>query len=403
MLRAEIPLTLNDSVHEVTDRNPELLAAQETLKAAEANFGAAASDYFPQLSGTMGTARGGSSGGVGSTPATTVNSAGLDLRQNLFDGFKTISAREEAAANVDAVRADLAVLKSRLSQELVSAFADLHYAQESRRLARAILERRKANLDLVQLRYEGGREHKGSYLRIKAAHRSAGFDVDRAERSVLAARSVLVRVLGRDFNDELVAAEPVSVAPTPQSPDLVQITDETPEMRRAAAARIGSAARERSARGDFLPSLDASLSQRWSEDRWWPGDKSWTGGVSLSLPIFTGGSTHYNWKSAQAERRRREALFRDTRSSVYVSLRSALNNFQNAVQAVEVQAEFLEAAKVRATIARSQYTSGLLKFEDWDLIENDLIDNEKQWLSDQRDAVRAQTAWDRARGKGVIP
>ena len=58
---------------------------------------------------------------------------------------------------------------------------------------------------------------------------------------------------------------------------------------------------------------------------------------------------------------------------------------------------------MRATIARSQYTSGLLKFEDWDLIENDLIDNEKQWLTDQRDAVRAQTGWDRARGQGVIP
>ena len=63
----------------------------------------------------------------------------------------------------------------------------------------------------------------------------------------------------------------------------------------------------------------------------------------------------------------------------------------------------MKAAQVRAEIARSQYTSGLLAFEDWDLIENDLIENEKQALLARRTAARAAAAWDRALGKGVLP
>ena len=39
-----------------------------------------------------------------------------------------------------------------------------------------------------------------------------------------------------------------------------------------------------------------------------------------------------------------------------------------------------------ATIARGKYTTGLMTFEDWDLIENDLIAREKAALTTRRDA-----------------
>ena len=67
------------------------------------------------------------------------------------------------------------------------------------------------------------------------------------------------------------------------------------------------------------------------------------------------------------------------------------------------QNEFLKAAEVRSEIARAQYQNGLLSFEDWDLIENDLIDKQKAMLTSQRDAVVARAAWEKMLGTGVIP
>jgi outer membrane protein TolC len=57
----------------------------------------------------------------------------------------------------------------------------------------------------------------------------------------------------------------------------------------------------------------------------------------------------------------------------------------------------------RADIARTKYNNGLMTFENWDIIENDLIQRQKSFLQGQRDRVVAEAAWEQAQGKGVIP
>lgn len=84
-------------------------------------------------------------------------------------------------------------------------------------------------------------------------------------------------------------------------------------------------------------------------------------------------------------------------------MEQTLAALQDGVERAEVQKGFLNAAEVRAEIVRSQYTSGLLSFEDWDIIENDLITTQKQMISSQRDMVIAEADWERAQGRGTIP
>ena len=76
--------------------------------------------------------------------------------------------------------------------------------------------------------------------------------------------------------------------------------------------------------------------------------------------------------------------------------------FHNRFVSHDELTEFLAAADLRAEIARTQYTTGLLSFEDWDLIENDLIDNQKAMLASLRDAVLAEAAWEQTLGKGAL-
>ena len=77
--------------------------------------------------------------------------------------------------------------------------------------------------------------------------------------------------------------------------------------------------------------------------------------------------------------------------------------FQDAAGKVGVQQEFLHAAQVREEIASSQYATGLLSFQDWDLIEDDLIANQKAMLASQRDALIGEATWERAQGRSALP
>ncbi|MBK8575365.1 MAG: TolC family protein [Elusimicrobia bacterium] len=400
--RGEVLLTMDEAAREMAQRNPELAAARETLNAALARQQAATANYFPQLSASARYDRLGGERFLLS-PGTDAYGFGVDARQNLFEGLKTQAGVAFQRARVDAAQANFNRVAARISSDLKSAYSDLLFAQENRDLARKILARRKDNLDLVELRFEGGREHKGSYLRIKAAHREAEFGLAQAERDISVAQTRLARVLARDLNDVLIATGTFQTAIPLPAPNFTSLTHTTPDVQIAEADRRANDSSLTVARGDYWPRLDATLSHSWTDEQWVPGTRSWRGGVALSLPLFTGGSTYQNVRSAQAEVKRAEAVAAQVFSQTFLALRSAWTDLQNARGNVDVQKEFMEAANTRALISRGQYTSGLLSFDDWDLIENDLIQSHKQFLAAQRISVRAEAAWENAQGKGWIP
>jgi len=401
-LAAADMLTLEAAAREALARNPQLIAARENLTAAEARLSAARGDFAPDLSASASLDKSGNDGPFGEADPWD-NTAALTLRQNLFDGLKTLAGVDSARARRDAAHARLAGATAQILEDLRVGHTDLLYAQENERLARTIADRRRDNRDLVGLRFDGGREHKGSYLRIQAAHTQARYDVDRAARDVFLARGALSRVLGRAWDAPLVATGTfVRPVPSPAPPSMEMVL-ETPAARGAEADRRAARAATANARGGLFPSLDASLSQQWAgEDGRFP-DAGWRGGVSLSWALFAGGSRRADERAARADERAAEAALVNARHGAHETLRTTWVDHQNAHQALDVRAEFLKAAQVRAEIARSQYTSGLLAFEDWDLIENDLIENEKQALLARRTAARAAAAWDRAQGKGALP
>ena len=62
-----------------------------------------------------------------------------------------------------------------------------------------------------------------------------------------------------------------------------------------------------------------------------------------------------------------------------------------------------QLSKVRADISRSKYNNGLTTFDDWDLIENDLINRQKDYNLKIRDRLTSEAFWEQTQGTGVIP
>ena len=92
-----------------------------------------------------------------------------------------------------------------------------------------------------------------------------------------------------------------------------------------------------------------------------------------------------------------------TQTKLRTQMESALLLLIDARERVEVQRTLLKAVTVRSEIARQQFNSGLLRFENWDLIENDGIAKQKQMLDVLRDAMLADTDLRQALGSGDLP
>ena len=387
------------SVAEASTNNAELTSARSNQRAAEARVQAARSGYFPRVSASADYR---DVSGPAVVPGS-VYVAGATATQNLFAGFQDVARVEQASANAQVAQIDLVLVRARLSRDLKFAYASLRYVQEAVTLTEAIARRTGENLRLVQLRFEGGRENKGSLLLTQATLKQSQFDNLQARQAIPSVQAQLARALGRATPEGLRAIDDVPVSPPPVNPNFIALAAAVPEYRRAEAQESAARADVRINRSGFYPTLDLYGTYGREGSDWFPDDSRRTVGATLAIPIFNGGRDYYGVEAASAALSAASFTRGDAERSALVRLRQAYAAYVEAIERVQVDEAFLEAATTRADIARSKYASGLMSFEDWDRIENDLIQRQKNLLLSRRDRVTAEANWEQTQGVGVLP
>ncbi len=394
-------------MREASLANPDVRGAEEGVVRERNLVKGSFSDFFPQFSVDSSYNAGNvssPSGALGVDISTRQEfEVGAAVRQNIFSGLKTRANYRKIKSLLEEAKSDLLGSIAQVSFELKSAFSRMLFAQERLTLAKEIFERRQENVQLVELRYEGGIENKGSFLRSQAQYEQAKFDVAQASRDVEAQETNLARVLGRPnpANQEIRVRGDFQTSMPEKNPDFQLKVLQNPNYQTSDAQLEGSKADITFVRGDLFPALDAAASVSRSEIFDQSSSNRWATGVVLSYPLLLGGRDIYEVKGAKADKRRAEENLRSVEYRVATDLKQAYADFKDAVENVRVQEEFLKAARLRSEISRKEYSNGLTNFFDWDAIENDLIQSETTALQSRRDALIAEAEWERVQGKGA--
>jgi outer membrane protein TolC len=396
-------LSWQGSIEETAKNNAELRAATNNLRATEYSANAAFSNFLPQISASLGYSYGDIDSNTISTAANNNYSAGLSASQSLFNGWQDKARLDQANAAVEIAKTDLEIIKAKISFILKSAYAGLRFAQESVKLQNEIIQRREENYRLVELRFESGRENKGSVLLSKAYLNQAHYDALQAQDNIRIAQTQLTKILGRDQVGDYTVADPVPIQPATIIAELSSLALKTPTVRQALARQNSASAGVTLERGSFSPTIDLSGSLSREDTDWFPENQRWSVGATLNIPLFNGGKNYFRTKGALATSAATAANRFTALSQTVTDLQQSYSTYTQAEKKLVVDDSFQKAAESRAEIARSKYNNGLLSFEDWDLIENDLIARQKNLLLSQRDRVIAEANWEQTQGKGVLP
>lgn len=381
------------------DIHPAIRAARESVRAAEAAVKSSRATYLPDVDGDVSYSR---------THSSSTNddySYGVSASQRVYPGLTDRPEVAQARARLSATLADFDATAAAVRFDVKSAFTELGYAQENLALAETIAIRRRQNVLLVKARFDAGREHKGSYQRANAQSAQADFDVRQARRALKVSQRKLSRAMGQDGATAVAVRDGFPVPGDPADRDLRSLAEITPAVRKARADLEAAAAALTLTHREFSPTVTASASADRNGGQWPPRSTSgdWTGKVTVSVPVFKGGQEKYDVSSAEANLSKQEASLRNIRDQAALDLEDRRASMSDAVENVSVRQGFLDAAVLRAEIAQAQYTSGLLTFDDWDIIENDLISQQKSAVAARRDAVLGEARWELALGKGFEP
>jgi outer membrane protein TolC len=405
-------LTWQAAVSEASRNNAELKAAQENLQAANANVQVARAGYLPSISASFTAGVNGSDATSRDLPPSSYSElqartsdkygASIEASETIFDGFATQSRVSQAQSRVQESEQQIQILKARLSYDLKTSYSGMMQAQRSLRLYQDIIKRREENLRLVELRFAAGQENKGAVRLSEAYLRQARFEEMQARDNFNVARSRLNKVLGRADDSSYDLRNDVPIQEIPGLVDFTVLARNTPDFKLSQAQEQTATADLSLARSGFYPQLGVRGSIGRQDDQFFPENQSWSLSLVLTLPLFSGGSDYYTRQGA-INRLTAAGLARDNAErDIVARLRQAHVNLVESAERLKVDETFQDAVTLRAEIARSKYNNGLTTFDDWDLIESDLINRQRAVLSSQGNRVIAEAAWEQAQGRGAL-
>jgi len=402
-VRAEEVLTWQDCIKEAAGNHPDLISAQEGVKQSEASKKITASTLFPQIDSNVDASR---------TKTTTTTSAGRTSRmansysygvtgtQLLFDGFKTADNVKAASEDIKAAQYNYKYTSSEVRLRLRTAFIDVLKAQELLNITQEIYNIRRGNLELITLRYESGLEHKGALLNAQANLAQAEFEISQAKRTLEVAQRQLVKEMGRTQRSLLRAEGAFKVSDVAlEKPDFETLANNNPSLGKLIAQKNSASFGIKAAQANFFPQLSAQTGASRGGARFLPQNDHLNAGVTLSFPLFEGGLRLAQVDQAQAIFNQARENERSTKDGLIVTLEQTWASLQDSVGTVGVEKKFLDAAEERAKIAEAQYSLGLVQFDNWTIIEDDLVNAKKTFLNAQANALLAEANWIQAKGE----
>ncbi len=397
-------LTWEDCVRLTVENNPDLQASREAVLNTDAVHRGAYAALYPQISASLTDTRT-YDGPYLKAPKdySTAYEGDLTLTQLIFDGFATKGRIDQAKAQLNLAFANLINEKAVVSFNLKSAFAELIYAQKLIKISQNVIDIRQSTARLVKLLYEGGSEDKGNMMLSQANLDQALYNLDQAIRDRDLSGIQLGVYIGRALPPPVLAEGELITGPLSVQPDFSRLALLTPLYFQRQAQVDATAAGVTIADSGWYPTIDASLSGYRTDKHFFPRENNWSAELSVTYPIFNGGSTYFDVKAANASLRQALDNLRSGTDDAALTLAQMFKGMVDAEDNVRIQQELLDATSLRYKIAEADYRNGLMSFEDFNNITDDYVSQQQTLLSAQLNAVIAEAGWEEARGLGAIP
>jgi len=394
---AQNAFTWERAVELALAHHPDLRKARATLEAQAHARNVALGAYLPSATGSLSRKL------ARTTTSTSTDSLalGLDVEQPLFTGFQTTGKALRAWREWEAARWAYVEASADVRQTLRASFVELLRLQKLLEVDQRIAARRQDNADLIRLRYEAGREHIGSSLRARAIAEQAAFEVRQTQRRIESQSLAFGRQLGGFFMvPAFVAGDLERMVPAEPAPpgDYTTIAGRTPAVERLTRSAEALKASILSAQSALWPTATGNVNYGYSGSRASNLKDEASVGLTVSVPLFKGGRNVEGVLESNAEYRAAAEAARSARDQHLAELADRWNAFRDAWEFVAVRSAFLEAARKRSEIVRTQYTTGLSSFQEFDIAEQELADAENAYVQSLADVLLKEANWAQAQG-----
>lgn len=367
-------LSLSDCVNIALENKETLQSAQLDLQSAKAGKVGAFSSILPSVS---------FSGGRNTTsyannnetdyakidlfPDQTSWSAGITVRQNIFDGGGWWNRIAQAKNNYAISQQLERQIRINVIAEVHRAYFQLLKNQQLLEVAQQNLELTEQQVELAQKKFDLGAAKKTDLLKSKVARGTAQSALITREAFLYVAIAELRNAMGRigDNSELKIRDEILPLQSVPNFAEAIDILKENnPGVLASERQLIDAKLRKKLTIALRLPSLSASLShQAYATELGgltdaFKDDWTMTTGLNLSFPIFSGMALSTQSQQAKLAVQKQENDFITVKNDAIVRLESVMGIVNDYFKIIPINEEILVSAEEDLKLVSERYRLG---------------------------------------------
>ena len=387
--------TLSSALSRAYVGNPTLGGQRAGLRATDENVPRALSGYRPTVSvvanSGITTIDGVVSGGR-RAQTTLPSTVGLQVTQNLFNGFRTANSTRQAESQVLGAREGLR--NAEASTLYSGAQAYMNVLRDT-----AILDLQRNNRDVLEeqlsqtnVRFRVGEVTRTDVAQAESRLALARSQVSAAESSLQTSIATFRQVIGVEPRN-LASGSPVDRLVPRTLTAAVQVgLEEHPAIVSALHAADAAEHQVKIVEGELAPTLNVvgSVGQAW--DQTLPGDRYTSASIvgQLSVPIYAGGGEVYaRVRQAKETAGQRRIEAEATRDQVRAGIVSAWGSLEAAKASILAAQAQVEAARIALIGVREESRVGQRTTLDILNQQQELLNAQVNLITSQRDRVVA--------------
>ena len=356
-------LNLQQCIEIALKIHPSINAATSNVRITDSKIGQARAGYYPQLTLQSGYQR------IGPPSTSIINpdpynqySNTLSLSQTIFDFGKTYNQVEIQSLGKESSQADLQDASGQVILGVKQAYYGYLQAKKSQGVAIETVNQFQQHYEIAKVFFETGKTSKIDVTSAEVNLSNAKINLLKAENARRIARITLTNAMGIMNAPEYEIKDDLDYLPYEVSMDeaLQNAYKNRPDLLSTLKKKEGLEKTIYLSKKGYLPVLAGSAAYGYTGNEFIVDkDKSWSVGVTLTFPLFTGLSTKYQIDEAKANLDVLRANEDSLMQKVYLQVESAYLSLKEAAERISAGKIIVKQAEETVELAKGRYAAGV--------------------------------------------
>ena len=389
--------TVPDGVQSLQDviklglcRNPQTAAAYASLRASHFNKNAGYANYLPSVSAGVNASKNFAQSSDTLHPNYDWGyGASISASYLIFDFGKRTADMNQMIAAYRAAGFDFSETIQNFVYGLVGSYYELLNADADVESSKSALTVAQTAYDTANKKFKAGAVARADVLKAETTLASAKLSLERSKNNREITKGTLLTKLSFPADGDITIADMSSTfgtdAENESIDELIKVAREKrPDLLRATANKDAAWHKRNSAFLRNLPSISASASVSWNDDKFGdvfsPNSDKINGsiGIRASMPIFAGFANMYGLRAAEADLTRAKYNEQQTTNAAMLDIFTAYNNYKTAQTVLEQTKALLKSATESENVTSGMYKVGRATMLDWQTAQSELVSAQKQ-------------------------